>query len=66
MAINGKKLLKAAGVASATFGVVAAIMGVVMLVLHTVDYFGLDERISVVAIFVPLFVAIVITAYKEQ
>jgi nicotinamide riboside transporter PnuC len=66
MALNRKKLLKAVGVACTVFGITAAIMGVVFGVVNTVEYFGLDERVSIVAIFVPLFVFMVVDTYRDQ
>ena len=66
MALKRKKLLAAVGVASAVFGIVAAITGVVAAVIGTVEYFGLDERVSVVAVFVPLFVLMVVDSYRDQ
>jgi nicotinamide riboside transporter PnuC len=66
MALNRKKLLKAVGVASAVFGVVAAIVGAVFGIVSAVEYFGLDERVSIVAIFVPLFVFMVVDTYRGR
>jgi hypothetical protein len=66
MALKRKKMLKAIGVASAVFGIVAAMTGAVGAVIYTVGYFGLPEYLIAIAILVPAFVFMVITAYKEQ
>jgi hypothetical protein len=66
MALNGKKLLKAVGVASTVFGIVAAIMGVIMLIIYAVEYFGLPNYVIGITIFVPLFVAIVVDTYRGR
>jgi hypothetical protein len=66
MALKRKKLLKAIKEACTVFGIVAAIVGTVFGIIGTVGYFGLPMYVIPITVCVLLFVAIVVTNYKDQ
>jgi hypothetical protein len=66
MALKRKKLLVAIKEACAVFGIVAAIVGTVFGIIGTVGYFGLPMYVIPITVCVLLFVAIVITTYRDQ
>jgi hypothetical protein len=66
MALNRKKLLKAVKEACAIFGAVAAMVGVILLIIYAVEYFGLPNYVIGITIFVPMFIFIVVSSYKDQ